>query len=116
MGITLAVVLVGVGLWLLLPSRAKTSDPAVRPTRHSFRSHHDDVPSLKRLAVVVNPTKLEGDGAQEKAAIASVCTEQGWGEPLFLETEENDVGFGQTRKALEDGVDLICAFGGDGSD
>ncbi|WP_392543885.1 diacylglycerol/lipid kinase family protein [Oryzobacter telluris] len=114
-GAGLAVVLVGVGLWLLLSSRAEGRHATTRPTRDSFRPDAEDVPPLKRLAVILNPTKLEGDGAVEKGAITKVCVEQGWDEPLFLPTEEHDVGFGQTRRALEERVDVICAFGGDGT-
>lgn len=114
-GIAVAVVLVGVGLALTLSSRSRGRHASTRPSRDSFRRGPEDAPPLKRLAVVVNPTKMEGDGAAEKAAIARVCAEQGWDEPLFLETEEHDVGFGQTRRALEEGVDVVCAFGGDGT-
>lgn len=115
MGIVVAVVLVGVGLWLLLSSRAEARHATTRPTRDSFRSENEDVPPLKRLAVILNPIKLEDDGSAEKARIASVCADQGWDEPLFIPTEEHDVGFGQTRQALEEGVDLVCAYGGDGT-
>ena len=114
-GIALAVVLVAVGGWLLLSSRSQGRHADSRPSRDSFRQGQDDAPALKRLAVVVNPTKLEADGSAEKAVIARVCADQGWGEPLFLETEEHDVGFGQTRTALDEGVDVVCAFGGDGT-
>ncbi len=64
--------------------------------------------------MVLNPTKMNGWG-DVHGRIAAVCEGQGWAEPLFLETEENDVGFGQTRAALREGVDVVCAFGGDGT-
>ncbi|KGN37143.1 diacylglycerol kinase [Knoellia subterranea KCTC 19937] len=38
-----------------------------------------------------------------------------WDEPLILETTAEDPGVGQTRAALADGVDLVCAIGGDGT-
>ena len=40
---------------------------------------------------------------------------QDWAEPLVLETTAEDPGLGQTRAALEEGVDLVCAMGGDGT-
>ncbi len=115
MGIALAVLLVGVGLWLLISSRSSGRHASARPSRDSFRSGQDDAPPLRRMAVVVNPTKLEGDGSEQKGVIERACTEQGWDTPLFLETDEHDVGFGQARAALAEGVDLVCAFGGDGT-
>ncbi|WP_377639013.1 diacylglycerol/lipid kinase family protein [Oryzobacter terrae] len=114
-GIALAVVLVGAGLWLLLSSRSSGRHASSRPSRDSFRSGQDDAPALKRMAVVVNPTKLEDDGSAQKGIVERVCAEQGWDVPVFLETEEHDVGFGQTRAALAEGVDVVCAFGGDGT-
>ncbi|NHI18853.1 NAD(+)/NADH kinase [Phycicoccus endophyticus] len=63
---------------------------------------------------MVNPTKFE-DLAAVRASLARVCDQHGWAEPELLETTEHDVGFGQTRRALEDGVDLVCALGGDGT-
>ena len=114
-GIALAVLFVGVGLWLLVSSRRAATDPGTRPTRDTFSREEEAPVPRKRLAVVVNPTKLEGAGADVKARIGAVCEEQGWAEPFFLETEENDVGFGQTRRALAEGADVVCAFGGDGT-
>jgi diacylglycerol kinase (ATP) len=115
-GIAVAVVFVGMGAWLVLSSRRDARAAASRPARDSFRREEEaPAPPKKRLAVVLNPTKLDGDGAAEKATIAGVCADQGWAEPLFLPTSEHDVGFGQTRQALEEKVDVVCAFGGDGT-
>ena len=114
-GITVALVFVGVGLWLVVSSRRDATDSSTRPARDTFRREEEAPVPRKRLAVVVNPVKLEGTGADVKARIGAVCEEQGWAEPLFIETEEHDVGFGQTRQALEEGVDVVCAFGGDGT-
>ena len=63
--------------------------------------------------MVLNPTKLEGVDVQ--GVVTRVCAQEGWDEPLFIETEEHDVGFGQTRQALAENVDVVCAFGGDGT-
>ncbi|GAA4404236.1 diacylglycerol kinase family protein [Fodinibacter luteus] len=115
-GAAIALVLVVAGVWLLLSSRSGSRDAATRPARDTFRRDDEaPPPPRKRLAVVVNPTKLEGGGTDVRARIRAVCAGQGWAEPLFIETEEHDVGFGQTRQALEAGVDVVCAFGGDGT-
>ena len=116
-GVAVAVLLAGVGLWLLLSARSGSRRArAGRPTRATFRREDAEAapPARKRLAVVLNPTKMNGWG-DVQGRIAAVCEGQGWAEPLFLETEENDTGFGQTRAALREGVDVICAFGGDGT-
>lgn len=114
-GIAVAVVLVAAGLWLLLSSRRDSDHATTRPARDAFRAAEDTPPPpRKRLAVVLNPTKVEADG-DVHGIIARVCSEHGWDEPLFLETEEHDVGFGQTRRALAEEVDVVCAFGGDGT-
>ena len=116
MGIAVAVLLVVAGLWLLLSSRGDGKRASARPARDSFRAVDDTPPPpRKRLAVVLNPTKLDSTSDDVHEVIARVCSEQGWDEPLFIETSENDVGFGQTREALAAGVDVVCAFGGDGT-
>ena len=115
-GIAIAVVLVVAGLWLLVSSRRGRDEATSRPARDSFRAVDDTpAPPRKRLAVVLNPTKLEGVGVDVHAVITRVCASEGWDEPLFIETEEHDVGFGQTRQALAENADVVCAFGGDGT-
>lgn len=68
----------------------------------------------RRIAVVVNPTKFD-DLADVHDRIAKVCADLGWSEPLFLETSEQDPGVGQSQKALDAGVDIVCSLGGDGT-
>ena len=67
----------------------------------------------KRAAVVVNPVKVP-DG-EFKTNVLQLCAEAGWAEPLWLETTEDDPGSGQARQALEEGVDVVMAAGGDGT-
>lgn len=67
-----------------------------------------------RAAVVVNPTKFEGTD-KVRAEIEALCDKHGWEQPLWLETTEDDPGYGQTKDALSQGVDLVCALGGDGT-
>ncbi|WP_237565377.1 diacylglycerol/lipid kinase family protein [Ornithinimicrobium cavernae] len=69
-----------------------------------------------RAAVVVNPTKFDGNNTDKpRAEIEEVCRTHGWADPLWLETTEDDPGYGQTKQALAEGVDLVCALGGDGT-
>ena len=69
-----------------------------------------------RMAVVVNPTKFDDNKTDKpRAEITAVCAAHGWAEPLWLETTEDDPGYGQAREALAQGVDLVCALGGDGT-
>src|ERR1700733_10847933 len=42
-------------------------------------------------------------------------TGQGWDEPLWLETSPDDTGERLARMAVESGVDLVIASGGDGT-
>jgi len=79
-------------------------EPRTAPHEHGRR----------RVAVVVNPTKFD-DVAAARRQVASTCAALGWDEPLWLETTAEDPGRGQTRRALSDGVDLVCALGGDGT-
>jgi diacylglycerol kinase (ATP) len=68
---------------------------------------------MSRAAIVVNPVKT--DAAALHAALEAAERRHGWGETLWLETTEDDPGTGQTREALEQGVDVIIAAGGDGT-
>lgn len=70
--------------------------------------------SQSRAAIVVNPTKLE-DVARVRRQVEQVCERHGWAAPLWLETTAEDPGAGQTREAIEAGVDLVCPLGGDGT-
>jgi diacylglycerol kinase (ATP) len=66
-----------------------------------------------QLAVIINPSK-EGS-AEVEAAVRRVCSEAALPDPLFLETTVEDPGTGQARQALEAGVDVVVAAGGDGT-
>ncbi len=73
-----------------------------------------DETGRRRVAVVVNPTKLT-DVPAVRRQVTGTCRSLGWSDPLWLETTADDPGRGQTRRALEQGVDLVCALGGDGT-
>ena len=68
----------------------------------------------KRVAVILNPAKI-GDVDDFKARVLEVAAREGWKQPLWFETTLDDPGPGQAQAALEDGVDLIIAAGGDGT-
>lgn len=87
-----------------------------RPHRDDFRpdGSTQDTPPKKRAAIIVNPTKFANVSAVEHQ-ITEGCIEHGWAEPLFIHTTKKDTGCGQTRQALAEGVDLVCALGGDGT-
>lgn len=66
-----------------------------------------------RAAVIVNPTKA--DVEKLRSAVARAEVNGGWAESLWLETSEDDIGYGQARTALEAEVSLVLAAGGDGT-
>lgn len=68
---------------------------------------------MSRAAIVVNPVKVEA--AALRAALQAAEKRHGWEDSLWLETTEDDPGTGQTREALEHGVDVVIAAGGDGT-
>lgn len=93
-------------------SSAKGAGPA-RPHRDQF----GEAPAPKRqprAAVIVNPTKFDDVEAVHRQ-VAAGCRAAGWQDPLWLETTLEDPGAGQTRQALAEDVDLVCALGGDGT-
>jgi diacylglycerol kinase family enzyme len=106
---------------------AAESEPIGRPARASVPVDHGDVPTVtapgpsaplrpaaRLAAVVVNPTKV-ADGDALRSTLAAALTSQGWAEPVWLETSEEDPGYGMTEQALEQGVGLVMACGGDGT-
>jgi diacylglycerol kinase (ATP) len=117
-GIGVAVIFAVVGAYLVIssrPPRHRGGAHRARPARDAFRQGEEEqLPPPKQLAVIVNPTKFEDMGDVGRR-LASVCEDHGWAEPVLLETTEHDVGFGQTRAAVEKEVDLVCALGGDGT-
>ena len=122
--IALAVVLCLVGLVIGRMTvrhhdRARTSDedPAAATASDADEaadSGEADGPDLrKRAALVLNPTKTGAD--QARRLLAEVSRECGWQEPLILETTVDDPGRGPAREAVEAGVDVVIAGGGDGT-
>lgn len=62
--------------------------------------------------VVVNPTKVDPD---QHAVLQSALAHEGVGSVRFAETTIDDPGVGQSREAVESGVGMVIAWGGDGT-
>lgn len=69
---------------------------------------------MDRAAVVVNPIKID-DLEKFKHHVRSALAAHGWDEPMWLPTTSADPGGGQAIKAVNAGVDLVIAAGGDGT-
>ena len=111
--IGLALIAVVIGLVLAGPGRSKRDRSAQRPNRDSFRRKRSQR-RPRRAAIIINPSKFK-DPAATKAELTTASKELGWQEPLFIETTIEDPGTGQARQALEEGVDVVCPLGGDGT-
>lgn len=70
-------------------------------------------PSLKTAAVIYNPIKVDLEAL--RATVTAAASDAGWNESIWLETSVEDVGQGVTRQAIDKGVDLVIAAGGDGT-
>jgi diacylglycerol kinase family enzyme len=71
------------------------------------------LPDARMAAVVYNPTKVKLKVL--KATVKAAEVEAGWKKTLWFETSVEDPGGGVTKRALELGVDVIMAAGGDGT-
>ena len=67
----------------------------------------------QQAAVVYNPIKV--DLAKLKKAVATTQKAAGWRASLWLPTTEDEIGTAQARQAIEAGVDVVLAAGGDGT-
>ncbi|ADG76067.1 diacylglycerol kinase catalytic region [Cellulomonas flavigena DSM 20109] len=106
----LALVAVGLGLWVWRQQRALGArvSPAAPAATEAV-----DRPAGQLVAFVANPSKP--DVADLRAAVRKAAAEQYLPEPLWLETTVEDPGVGQAREAVEKGADLVVAVGGDGT-
>jgi diacylglycerol kinase family enzyme len=76
-------------------------------------THHSSATGHRRTALVLNPSKKPG--ADIPGIVAEICRREGWQNPLVFETTVEDPGHGQSRQALEAGVEVVIAAGGDGT-
>lgn len=78
------------------------ADPAVAGT------------STTQVALVFNPVKVT-DADALRADLAGRCAAAGLGEPLVLETTEDDPGYSMALQAVEAGARVVATAGGDGT-
>lgn len=67
----------------------------------------------RRVAVIVNPTKVDMDAL--RAAVEAAETEAGWDASLWLETSVDDPGQGRAAEAIAARVTAVLTAGGDGT-
>lgn len=96
-----ATVLVGLVIYSPLP-------------RPALLDEIDSAPRGRRLAVVVNPIKVESV-RQFQHTVRQVARETGWDEPDWYFTTVEDSGTGMAAAAAEAGADLVVVCGGDGT-
>jgi YegS/Rv2252/BmrU family lipid kinase len=70
--------------------------------------------SSRRLAVVLNPIKVE-DVGQFEATVTAMAREAGWSDPTWHYTTVEDPGTGMAEAAAVAGADLVLVCGGDGT-
>jgi diacylglycerol kinase (ATP) len=70
---------------------------------------------VSRAAVVYNPIKVT-DLPALTSRVEKFMSENGWEQPLWLETTEKDPGVGMCRQAMDEGCDVGFVSGGDGTE
>ncbi|HYF72414.1 MAG TPA: YegS/Rv2252/BmrU family lipid kinase [Nocardioides sp.] len=100
----LGMVMLGIAVYSPLP---RSHSASVEPLPEVFVSS-------RRLAVVLNPIKVE-DVGQFESIVTAMAAEAGWSEPSWHYTTIEDPGTGMAAAAAEDGADLVLVCGGDGT-
>ncbi|NYF98036.1 diacylglycerol kinase family protein [Janibacter cremeus] len=113
--VALSLLLIGVSVALVLMGSGVRRGRGVpsRPERSTFR-RKGEKRAPRRAGIIINPTKFD-DVAAVQLELTAASRDLGWNEPLFIETTIDDPGTGQTRQAIEEGVDVVCPLGGDGT-
>lgn len=75
--------------------------------------HSRNAAPTRSCAIIVNPTKVEDWGALRRH-LEHEAGAAGW-QPIWLETTADDLGDEVTHQALNMGVELVIAAGGDGT-
>ena len=89
-------------------------NPLPRSTAETTEPLPEVLPSGRRLAVVLNPIKVEDPG-QFRAIVSTMAAEAGWSEPTWHYTTVEDPGTGMAEAAAVAGADLVIVCGGDGT-
>jgi len=88
------------------------------PLPRSHAADADPLPQVyasdKKLAVVLNPIKVE-DAGQFRHVVETMAAEAGWSTPTWHYTTVEDPGTGMAEQASIDGADLVLVCGGDGT-
>ncbi|CAI9401999.1 diacylglycerol kinase family protein [Nocardioides sp. T2.26MG-1] len=98
------VVVLGVVVYNPLP---RSHAASVEPLPEVFGSQ-------RRLAVILNPIKVE-DRGQFEALVDAMAAEAGWSRPSWYYTTVEDPGTGMAAAASVAGTDLVLVCGGDGT-
>ena len=69
---------------------------------------------MRRAAVVYNPLKVP-DLTDMTERVEAFMSRNGWAEPLWLETTQDDPGVGMCERAVHDECDVVFVCGGDGT-
>ncbi|WP_238694359.1 diacylglycerol kinase family protein [Nocardioides daphniae] len=89
-------------------------DPRPKSIAEKIEPLQEVYSSRKRLAVVLNPIKVEDVGAF-RDLVTNLARDAGWQEPTWHYTTVEDPGTGMAAAAAADGVDLVLVCGGDGT-
>ncbi len=89
------------------------------PQPRSIAESSDALPEVfpqeqRRLAVVLNPAKVD-DAGQFVSMVEAMATESGWSDISWYQTTVEDPGVSQAHAAAVSGVDLVITCGGDGT-
>ncbi len=104
-------VLLGTGIVLVA---MVVLSPLPRPLATVSPPMPEALPSGRRLAVVLNPVKVE-DAGQFRSIVETMAREAGWQDPTWHYTTVEDSGTGMAEDASVAGADLVIVCGGDGT-
>ncbi len=100
----IGLVLLGIALYNPLP---RSHAASVEPLPEVYLSD-------RRLAVILNPIKVE-DAGQFESIVTAMAVEAGWSAPSWHYTTVEDPGTGMAEAAAVSGADLVLVCGGDGT-